>query len=84
LPASTFKRLDPDAYYLLTAIKFANWGRPRFALVPEAMEAAGTIPGWSRHRYRACRKRLLDSGDLIMVHAGGGGPRDPALFAFAG
>jgi hypothetical protein len=81
--AETFARLDPDAFYMLAMLKLAHQGkRETFAIIPDAMEKADTIPGWSHRRYRACRKRLIDAGELVMVHEGGNGTKDWALFAF--
>jgi bifunctional DNA primase/polymerase-like protein/primase-like protein len=82
--AATVERLNPDAFYMLAVLKLAHQGkRETFALMPDAMEKADTIPGWSRHRYRACRNRLVDAGDLVMIKEGGNGKNTPALFAFS-
>ena len=83
VPRSAIETLGADALKLLMKLQLSNFDRQRFALVPEAMAAAKTIPGWSHHKYRAARKELLQRSYLRMVHKGGSRPGDPSLFAFA-
>ena len=71
-----------DASFLCQHLQAAHWGKPCFAIVPEAMAAACVIPHWGEWRYRSARKTALAAGILEQVKRGGKGPGDPSLFAF--
>jgi Primase C terminal 1 (PriCT-1) len=88
LPAASIARLlaagETDAMALLTLLRKAHAGlRDTFAASPEAMVRARLIGSWDKRRYRHAARRLCDLGELVQVHRGGKGARDPALYRFA-
>jgi hypothetical protein len=57
--------------------------RTTFAASPEAMQRERLIGSWDKRRYRHAARKLCDLGELVQVHSGGMGARDPALYRFA-
>jgi Primase C terminal 1 (PriCT-1) len=88
LPAATIGRLlaagETDAMALLALLQKAHGGRRKtFAASPEAMQRERLIGSWDKRRYRHAARKLCDLGELVQVHEGGKGARDPALYRFA-
>lgn len=88
LPAASIARLlaagETDAMALLALLRKAHAGlRDTFAASPEAMVRARLIGSWDKRRYRHAARTLCDLGELVQVHTGGKGARDPALYRFA-
>lgn len=88
LPAASIARLlaagETDAMALLTLLRKAHAGlRDTFAASPDAMVRARLIGTWDKRRYRHAARKLCDLGELVQVHRGGKGARDPALYRFA-
>jgi hypothetical protein len=87
LPAASIARLlaagETDAMALLALLRKAHAGlRDTFAASPEAMVRARLIGSWDKRRYRHAARKLCDLGELVQVHRGGKGARDPALYRF--
>jgi hypothetical protein len=88
LPAASIARLlaagETDAMALLTLLRKAHGGlRETFAASPDAMVRARLIGSWDKRRYRHAARKLCDLGELVQLHRGGKGARDPALYRFA-
>jgi hypothetical protein len=88
LSAASIARLlaagETDAMALLALLRKAHAGlRDTFAASPEAMVRARLIGSWDKRRYRHAARKLCDLGELVQVHRGGKGARDPALYRFA-
>jgi hypothetical protein len=83
VPVSTIDALDAEPLKFLLTLRARHWGRPHFALSPEAMAKADVIPGWSKHRYRSARQQVLERGYLTEIYKGGSRLGDASLFAFA-
>lgn len=66
--------LGSDAVVLAFHLRLEHGGRmargETFALATVAMEASGTIPGWSRWKYREAIEKLMKANVLKMVHQG--------------
>ena len=73
-----------DASMLLLVLRMTHFGGQPFAVSPVAMARDSVMAGWSVHRYRDARALLVELGTIVMVHQGGRGKRDPALFCFPG
>jgi hypothetical protein len=58
---------NSDALLLYHVLRDAHWNRSTFVVVPEAMERANTIPGWSDRRYRIARDALIELGILEVI-----------------
>ena len=75
---------DADAFLLYKHLHANHAARHvPFAISPNAMNDAETIPGWGRARYRSSRNALVSLGRVLLVHWGGSGPRDPSLYVLA-
>lgn len=70
-----------EAFWLLAHLRMAHGSRNEpFALVVRAMAEHESVPGMGEMLLRRARARLLETGFLQRVHAGGKGPGDPAKF----
>lgn len=77
-------RYGADALLLLSKIRFEHSvRRGPFALAPNAMVVAQTIPGWGWRRYTNARSALIEIGFLRQVHSGGSGTGDPNRYELA-
>lgn len=73
---------NTDAFALLAKLNVTHGARwAPFALDARAMHRDKVIPGWSRNRYMAATKWLVESGDLVRVHQGGKRRSDPSFYA---
>ena len=73
---------NPFAFALLAKLKEMHGGRPEpFVLDARAMNRDDVMPEWSRNRYLATTKWLVESDDLVLVHQGGKRRGDPSLYA---
>ena len=78
-----FERLnrDADALAFLTVLRLSHGARQdSFALDARAMRRDGLVAGWGRDKYMAVTRKLLESGDLVLVEQGGRSLRDPSLY----
>ena len=68
----------PDALALVLVLKRHHCGMRDF-IVARSM---ATSLAWDERRFLRARKRLVDDGELVCIHRGGRGPRDPPRFAW--
>ena len=72
---------NADAFALFAKLKVNHNSRSApFALAALSMHRDNVMPGWSRNRYMATTKWLVESGDLVRIHRGGKRPHDPSLY----
>jgi Bifunctional DNA primase/polymerase, N-terminal len=72
-----------DASLLISVLRMTHFGGQPFAVSPTAMARGGVMAGWSIRQYREARALLVELGSLVLVHSGGRGRHDPALFSLA-
>ncbi len=70
----------PDAYVLLTILKFHHWGKRDEFYCANAMADSMPSGGWTPKRFAAARKALLEAGELEEVRRRG--KRTPATYRF--
>lgn len=63
----------PEAIALLILLKLSHGAREEdFAIVPDAMAAAGLLGDWGKKSYMKSRDTLLERGFIERTHEGGG------------
>ena len=73
---------NPFAFALLAKLMEMHGGRREpFALDARAMHQDNVMPEWSRNRYMAATKWLVENDALDLVHQGGKRRGDPSLYA---
>lgn len=74
-------RDDPDAFILLTVLRRHHWGNREF-VVANAMHASMPGGGWRERRFTTARKRLEETGEIVMVRPHS--KHSPAVYRFKG
>jgi len=75
---------DADAMALLALLRVEHGGRNgAFSISPEALTENEVLPGWTKYRYRRARDVLVKLGEILCIHEGGSGPRDPFMYVLA-
>jgi hypothetical protein len=72
---------DPDAFLLLTMLRRHHWRRQ--FVIANAMAATMPCGGWSRQRFAAARRRLIEAGAIEEIRPASR-HNGPAVYQFKG
>lgn len=72
---------DPDAFMLLTVLRRHHWGRQ--FVIANAMASIMPRGGWTRQRFAAARRRLIEAGAIEEIRPASR-HNGPAVYQFKG